>query len=147
MKFISVLIQYYLIVGILFSQEFDSLNLLDIGNEIQQLEKQYEKLPQLFNSNLLSVYESKLDQRLSVNPTTHENRIKVDNPAYHWCMSKLYLLSGNDSKLRTHYARYLELVNNNSNIPQLFQQPIPITQLVVNGTEDSSSILIAENEE
>jgi len=146
MKFIAVLIKYHLIFGILLSQGFDSLGLLDIGNEIQQLEKQYEKLPQIFNRNLLSVYEGKLDQRLSVNPTTHENRIKIDNPAYHWCLSKLYLLSGDDSKLRVHYARYLELVNNNSNIPQLFQQPIPITQLVTNGTKVLPSVLIADNE-
>lgn len=158
MKSITVLIIYNLIFGILFSQGFDSLALLDIGNEIQQLEKQYEKLPQLFNSKLLSVYENKLDQRLSVKPSTYENRIKIDNPAYHWCLSKLYLLSGNDSKLRLHYARYLQLVNNNSNIPQLFQQPIPITQLVVTDVSDnieknelvkraSSSLLIADNEE
>ena len=72
MKFISVLIQCFLISGILFSQGFDSLNLLDIGNEIQQLEKQYEKLPQLFNDNLVHVYESKLDKRLSVNPITDD---------------------------------------------------------------------------
>ena len=147
MKFISVLIQCFLISGILFSQGFDSLNLLDIGNEIQQLEKQYEKLPQLFNDNLVHVYESKLDKRLSVNPITDENRIKVENPAYHWCMSKLYLLSGNDSKLRAHYARYLDLVNNSSNVPQLFQQPIPVTRLVANTVEVLPTILIADNEE
>ena len=158
MKIISLLAKYSLLIGILFSQGFDSLVLLDIGNEIQQLEKQYEKLPQLFSSNLLSIYENKLDQRLSVKPSTYENRIKIDNPAYHWCLSKLYLLSGNDSKLRLHYARYLELVNNNSNIPQLFQQPIPITQLIVTDVNDnkqkgalvkgsSAPLLIAYNEE
>ncbi|MBC8311178.1 MAG: TonB-dependent receptor [Candidatus Marinimicrobia bacterium] len=146
MKIISLIAQCYLLMGILFSQGFDSLNLLDIGNEIQQLEKQYEKLPQLFNSKLLPIYEDKLDKRLSVNPTTHESRIKVENPSYHWCMSKLYLLSGNDAKLREHYVRYLELIKDNSDIPMLFQQPIPITKLVVSEVVTPSLDVVTEND-
>ena len=127
---IRLITQCCLALGFLFAQDSQLISIIDIGNEIQQLEKRYGKLPQVFNDNILSVYERKLDKRLYIPSPVSENRIKVENPSYHWCMSKLYLLSGNEGKLREHYIRYLELFNEDSNIPKLFQQPIPLTDLV-----------------
>ena len=137
---IRLITQCCLALGILFAQDSQPISIIDIGNEIQQLEKRYEKLPQVFNDNILSVYEQKLDKRLYIASPVSENRIKVENPSYHWCMSKLYLLSGNEGKLREHYIRYLELFNEDSNIPKLFQQPIPLTDLVSRNKNKNSSI-------
>ena len=109
--------------------------MLDIGNEIQQLEKQYSKLPDLFKSKVLPVYEERLDSRLSIKTSSFESRIKINNPSYHWCMAKLYLLSNDTMKLRAHYARYLSLIDTDNDVPLLFKQPIPVTELM------SSSLL------
>ena len=108
-----------------YAQVYDTLSLLDIGNEIQLLEKQYKNIPKLFKQQVLVEFENKLDTRLNVNPSTDSNRLMVNHAPYHWCMSKLYLLSGNTEKLSNHYSRYLELVDSQKNIPQIFKQPIP----------------------
>ena len=124
MNFFSILVKCFALVSFLLSQDLDSSSLLDIGNEIQQLEKQYSKLPDLFKSKVLPVYKERLDNRLSIKPSSFESRIKINNPSYHWCMAKLYLLSNDTMKLRAHYARYLSLIDTDNDVPLLFKQPI-----------------------
>ena len=103
---------------------------LETANELKVRKKLSDKLPDVFDQSKFIEIVKKLDAIAQITPLTHNDRLKIDNPEYHWCFSQAYLLKGRATESLDHYRKYKILIKQGIYSPHpLFNNPISELEL------------------